>query len=310
MKLLNYHFVFIHSQSQSRVRQIKCTGLLGIATCLFLLVSLAGVARVAGYSVAYLQSQIIYLCKRHEHEGLVNKIASLKKYYDKETKKLSDIVVFEDKTRIALGLEPISADVRMAGIGGFPSTAESVPEKMPFPVIERAHAVQESLSILLRRAQLQNSTFTQVGEHVERLSAFWAQRPSVWPAVGTVTSTFGFRTDPISGQHVHHDGIDIANEVGTPVYAPADGIVKEAGTKQDFGKAVVIDHPKTELQSIYGHLSNYIVLANQFVHRGELIAFIGNTGKSTGPHLHYEIHENNAPVNPTKFILPRDHVVD
>lgn len=310
MKLFHCHFVLIHSQSQSRVRHIKCTGFIGIVTCLFLLVSLAGVARVAGYGAAYVQAQIIYLCKRHEHEGLVNKIASLSKYYEKENKNLSDIVVFEDKTRLALGLEPISADVRKAGIGGFPSAFETVPETMPFPVIERAHAVQESLSILLRKAQLQNSTFEQVGGYVERLSAFWRQRPSVWPTKGAVTSTFGFRIDPMSGQHVHHDGLDIANEVGTPVFAPADGIVKEAGIKQDFGIAVVLEHPETGLQSIYGHLSKYVVLANQFVRRGELIAFMGNTGKSTGPHLHYEIHQNNSPVDPVKFILPRDHVVD
>jgi murein DD-endopeptidase MepM/ murein hydrolase activator NlpD len=310
MKLLNCHFVLIQSQSQSRVRQIRCTGILGIAVCVFLLVSLAGLARVAGYGIAYMQAQIIYLCKRHEHEGLINKIVTLKGYYDKETKNLSDIVSFEDKTRLALGLEPISPDVRKAGIGGFPSAAESVPPAMPFSAIEHAYAVQESLSILLRKAQLQNSTFAQVGEQVERLSAFWAQRPSVWPTAGTVTSAFGYRIDPMSGRRVHHDGIDVANEIGTPIYAPADGIVKEVGNKQDFGKAVVIEHPKTGLKSIYGHLSSYNVLVNQFVRRGELIASIGNTGKSTGPHLHYEIHENNAPVNPTKFILPRDHVVD
>jgi murein DD-endopeptidase MepM/ murein hydrolase activator NlpD len=310
MKLLNCHFVFIHSQSQSRVRQIKCTSLLGIAACLFLLLSLAGLARVAGYGIAYMQAQIIYLCKRHEHEGLVNKIATLNKYYDKENKNLSDIIAFEDKTRLTLGLEQISADVRKAGIGGFPSVAETLPVAAPYPVIERAHAVQESLSILLRKAQLQNSTFKQVGEHVERLSAFWGQRPSIWPAAGTITSTYGFRSDPMSGENVHHDGLDIANETGTPVYAPADGIIKEAGNKQNFGKAVVIEHPETGLKSIYAHLSNYVVLANQFVRRGELIAFIGNTGKSTGPHLHYEIHQNGVPVNPAKFILPRDHVVD
>jgi murein DD-endopeptidase MepM/ murein hydrolase activator NlpD len=310
MKLFHCHFILIHSQSQSRVRQIKCTSVIGIVTCLFLLVSLAGLARVAGYGAAYAQAQIIYLCKRHEHEGLVNKIASLSRYYDQENKNLSAIVVFEDKTRLALGLEPVSADVRKAGIGGYPSATEYNTGTTTFPVIERAYAVQESLSILLRKAQLQNSTFEQVGGYVERISAFWRQRPSVWPAAGTVTSTFGFRIDPMSGLYVQHNGLDIANDVGTPVFAPADGIVKEVGFKQDFGIAVVIEHPETALQSIYGHLSKFVVLSNQFVRRGELIAYMGNTGKSTGPHLHYEIHQNYSPVNPVKFILPRDHVVD
>jgi murein DD-endopeptidase MepM/ murein hydrolase activator NlpD len=310
MKLLNCYFVLITKQSQSRVRQVRCTGLVGTIVCFFLLLSLAGLARIAGFCIAFTQAQIVYMVKRHEHETLVNKIASINKYFDKENQKLNDMVVFEDQTRLAIGLDPISTDIRKAGIGGHPSAAESVHESAPFPIILMAYAVQESLSILLRKAQLQNSTFDQMGDHVERLSAFWAQRPTIWPASGNVTSTFGYRLDPVYGTRVHHDGIDIANEIGTPVFAPADGIVKEAGLKQDFGKAVVLEHPETKLMSIYGHLSNFVVLPNQYVKRGDLIAFMGNSGKSTGPHLHYEVRVNSQPVNSARFILPTDHVVD
>ena len=114
----------------------------------------------------------------------------------------------------------------------------------------------------------------------------------------------------MSGQPMHHEGIDIANEIGTPIVAPADGVVKEVGMKQNFGKAVVIEHTQTGLTSIYGHLSNYVVLPNQYVKRGDLIAFMGNSGKSTGPHLHYEIHDRGVAVNAAKYILPVDYIVD
>ncbi|MBN1129358.1 MAG: M23 family metallopeptidase [Chitinispirillaceae bacterium] len=260
--------------------------------------------------MAFTQAQIVYLIKRHEHEGLINKIASFERYFSKENKKLNDIVRMEDHTRLAYGLDPISADVRKVGIGGHPSAAESITESVPYPIVMKAYAVQESLSILLRKARLQNSTFDQMGEHVERISTFWAQRPSICPAAGRVTSPFGYRIDPVYGTRLHHDGIDIANEIGTPVVASADGVVKEALLQPDFGRVVVLEHPETNLLSIYAHLSNFTVTRGQWVRRGELIAFMGNSGKSTGPHLHYEIRRNGQPVNSARFILPTDYVID
>lgn len=310
MKLLNCYFVFVNSRSNTRVRQVRCTAFIGIAVSLLFLASVAGLARLAGFGIAFSQAQIVYLIKRHEHENLVSKIAAFDKYFKKEHETLGDFIDLEDHTRLVCGLDPISADVRKAGIGGHPSAAESVPEPTPYPIVMKAYAVQESLSILLRKAELQNSTFHQMSEHVERISAHWAQRPSIWPARGSITSRFGYRIDPVYGSHTHHDGTDIANEIGTPIIAPADGLVREAGVKPDFGRVVILEHPETKLVSIYAHLSNYTVAKGQWVKRGELIAFMGNSGKSTGPHLHYEIRRNNQPVNSALFILSEDYIID
>jgi hypothetical protein len=312
MKLLNCYFVLINSRSNTLVRQVRCTGLIGIVIGVFILLGMAGISRIAGFTVAYTQAQIVYLIKQHEHENLISRIASFDKYFMQENIKLENTVDLEDHMRLACGLDPISTDVRKAGIGGYPSAlaAETLPEDVSYPIVMKAYAVQESLSILLRKVRLQNSTFLQMSGHVERLSAYWAQRPSIWPAEGNVTSTFGYRIDPVSRSRAHHDGTDIANKIGTPVMAPADGVVKEAGVKKNFGKAVIIEHPETGLLSIYAHLSNFTVAPGQWVKRGQHIASIGNTGKSTGPHLHYEIRRNGQPINSRRFILPENYVID
>ncbi|MBN2036982.1 MAG: M23 family metallopeptidase [Chitinispirillaceae bacterium] len=310
MRLLKYRFVVVNNRSNSRVRQFKCTGVAAVSLCLVLLASSVGLARLAWYGALHGYAQVVYLAERHEHESLVKKLFSLTDFLSKQAQKLNDLVVFEDVTRLAVGLDPISTDVRQAGIGGFPSAFEPVIYVPKDPLIRKVSSVQESLTLLIRRAQLQNATFEQVGEHVKNMSSYWAQRPSIWPTEGRVTSEFGYRIDPLLKIRVHHDGLDIANRPGTPVCAPADGVVKEAKRKHHFGKAVVLEHPETGLESIYAHLDGYAVTRGQWVKRGQCIGFMGNTGKSTGPHLHYEIRENRRPINPARFILPTDHIID
>lgn len=131
--------------------------------------------------------------------------------------------------------------------------------------------------------------------------------PGVWkkPVQGQISSRFGPRPQPIPGASTNHMGIDIAAPFNTTVYAPANGRVITAGWVSGFGKAIYIDHGKINnktVVSIYGHLNNYIVRPQQFVEQGQAIGYVGSTGYSTGPHLHFQINENNHPVDPTKYI--------
>jgi len=113
---------------------------------------------------------------------------------------------------------------------------------------------------------------------------------------------FGFRTNPFTGLGQMHEGIDIANRVGTLVIAPAGGIVSESGNDLAFGKILVISHG-FGMASRYAHLNKILVNVGQKVKRGEKIAEVGMSGKTTGPHLHYEVRLNNIPVNPMRYIL-------
>ena len=128
-----------------------------------------------------------------------------------------------------------------------------------------------------------------------------ANAPSLWPIVGPVTSSFGEREDPFNGEGAFHAGIDISAHFGDPVRAAADGTVEMADRASGYGREVVIDHGYG-VKTLYGHLSGFAVTAGQQVTRGQVIGYVGMSGRSTGPHLHYEVRVRNTPVNPHKYL--------
>jgi murein DD-endopeptidase MepM/ murein hydrolase activator NlpD len=128
-----------------------------------------------------------------------------------------------------------------------------------------------------------------------------ASAPTLWPVEGRVTSSFGEREDPFNGEGAFHSGVDIATTYGTPVHAPADGVVVSAAFGSGYGREVVIDHGHG-VRTIYGHLSGFAVVAGQTVKRGDVIAYVGDSGRSTGAHLHYEVRIHDQPVNPHKYL--------
>ena len=142
------------------------------------------------------------------------------------------------------------------------------------------------------------------GLNLTTTTADWMQladAPSLWPIEGRVTSSFGQREDPFNGEGAFHAGIDISAGFGTSVRAAADGVVDSASLMNGYGREVVIDHGHG-VRTVYGHLSGFSVVAGQQVKRGQVIGFVGLSGRSTGPHLHYEVRVRNTPVNPHKYL--------
>jgi murein DD-endopeptidase MepM/ murein hydrolase activator NlpD len=132
-----------------------------------------------------------------------------------------------------------------------------------------------------------------------------ARIPSIWPVEGETTDRFGVRGNPFGGGSTEfHPGQDISAPRGTPVVAPADGTVAQAGWQNGYGNTVVLDHGNG-LTTRYGHLSKIEVSANQELKRGDLLGEVGSTGRSTGPHLHYEVRLNDEAVNPRAYMAPR-----
>jgi len=125
--------------------------------------------------------------------------------------------------------------------------------------------------------------------------------PNLWPVEGPVTGSFGERIDPINGEGAFHSGIDIGALFGQPIIAPADGIVEFADFMGGYGRAIVLDHGHG-ITTRYGHLKSFAVYPGQHVHRGDTIGYVGDSGRSTGPHLHYEVRINDVPVNPHKYL--------
>jgi murein DD-endopeptidase MepM/ murein hydrolase activator NlpD len=128
-----------------------------------------------------------------------------------------------------------------------------------------------------------------------------ADAPSLWPLEGRIGSSFGQRQDPINGEGAFHSGIDIDAPTGSPVRAAADGNVTDASMNAGYGREIIIDHGH-DVMTIYGHLSAMAVVAGQHVIRGQVIGYVGQSGRATGPHLHYEVRVHKVPVNPYKYL--------
>ncbi len=217
-------------------------------------------------------------------------------------KQLSRLKEFDNRIRIIGNLEKRRETTVFMGMGG-PSPSD-IREKLKSERNEMGLAQQMRTDIerLESEATLQEQSLSELEKLLQSKKEMLVHTPSIWPVHGWVTSGFGFRTNPFTDLNQMHEGLDIANQIGTPVIAPADGIVSNTGRDSFYGNAVVISHG-FGMATRFLHLSKIFVRAGQRVKRGDKIAEVGNTGRSTGPHLHYEVRVNGIPVNPLRYIM-------
>lgn len=161
--------------------------------------------------------------------------------------------------------------------------------------------IQQRIDEVRRQIDLRRESQEEIQGILNDQRSLLAAKPSGWPVKGWLTSSFGFRRDPFNGKRKIHEGLDIAARTGSPVVATADGIVSSVKTEPGYGKMVTIDHGYG-YRSLYGHNSKFSVKVGQRVRRGDQIASVGNTGRSTGSHVHYEVRLNGVPVNPQKYL--------
>jgi murein DD-endopeptidase MepM/ murein hydrolase activator NlpD len=160
---------------------------------------------------------------------------------------------------------------------------------------------EDTFGVLRTLLQALESRLSYVRRDVERQEALAAATPSIWPAFGWLTSTFGQRSDPMTGEPAFHQGLDISTEKGQPIFATANGIVEAAAYTGEYGNLIVIRHD-FGLTTRYGHLSRFNVKPSDAVKRGDIIGFVGSTGRSTGSHLHYEILANGKLLDPLRML--------
>lgn len=220
---------------------------------------------------------------------------------------LAKLSLFDKKIRIIANIEkePMPAghsDQQLLGMGGDSVVEEELFTKPGAKVGELVDKMRSDLMNLEHMASTQEESFTELKDYLSKRSVKLASTPSILPAKGWVTSNYGSRVSPFTGEPQHHTGIDIANRIGTPVAASADGIVVQAGKNSSLGKFIVVSHGYG-IKTTYGHLSEVLVRPGQKVKRGSQIGQMGNTGRSTGPHLHYAVSVNGLNVNPEKYIV-------
>jgi murein DD-endopeptidase MepM/ murein hydrolase activator NlpD len=206
-------------------------------------------------------------------------------------------------------------DVQIASLGSIASEVSALYGLKSQPTMVTASAdqiqnaeVSSSLDQLhaLRTSALSGATMVGITMGLTRnaTTADWIRAnsaPNLWPVEGQVTGSFGERIDPFNGEGAFHSGVDIGSSYGQQVIAPADGVVTFADFMGGYGKAVMLDHGHG-ISTRYGHLSGYAVTPGQHLHRGDVIGYVGLSGRSTGPHLHYEVRINDTPVNPYKYL--------
>jgi len=206
-------------------------------------------------------------------------------------------------------------DVQVASLGSIASEVSALYglKSEPTLVVAAQQQIQDAdvTSSLDQLSALRNSALTgaatvgiSLGMTHNATTADWYRAnsaPNLWPVDGQVTGSFGERIDPFNGEGAFHSGVDIGSNYGHPVIAPADGMVTFADFLGGYGKAIMLDHGHG-ISTRYGHLSGFAVAPGQEVHRGDVIGYVGLSGRSTGPHLHYEVRINDTPVNPYKYL--------
>jgi murein DD-endopeptidase MepM/ murein hydrolase activator NlpD len=217
------------------------------------------------------------------------------------TERLNNLQELDQKLKVMVDLEEKGIDAQILGVGG------SEPDLLITDYLETAghKELVEKMYMSLEKIEKKIDIGIKDKDDLHRYFSeqqeqFAASTPSAWPVRGWLTSRFGYRVSPFTGRREFHKGIDIAARINTPVTAPADGTISSVRRDRFSGAVVGINH-SYGLDTIYAHLQKILVKEGQAVKRGDVVALVGNTGRSTGPHLHYEVRLNGIPVDPLRF---------
>lgn len=298
-----YYAVWFISEKGRRVKKIGFSdrtlkvvigifSIIMVGTFTFTILFFVNVGKIKGYSDA--------IKKEMEYRNLIKKLLT---NIEDAYKYLSELKEFEKKVRITANIDPYGKEKEeiAIGTGGLSMWGgdESVVEVKDLLALK----LQSEVGVLRDMIREESKSFKHLLKKIEEKKEYMRCLPLLWPVRGWVTSEFGYRYSPVKKEYAFHQGIDIATRVGTPVVAPADGTVIFAGWESGYGRLIIIDHGYGIITR-YAHLSKFYVEAGNRVKRGEVIGAVGNTGMTTGPHLHYEVIVRGVPVN------PRDYMID
>ncbi|SBW05405.1 M23 family metallopeptidase [uncultured Dysgonomonas sp.] len=239
--------------------------------------------------------------QKKENQLILTQYEVLSKRADEMSKVLRDIQQRDDNLyRAIFHADPIPTSIRTSGVGA-PGRYDYLTElSSPELIIQTT----KKIDYISKQIYIQSNSFDEVLSMAKNQKDRLKHIPSIQPVpdkyLKQVASGYGTRIDPIYGTARFHAGMDFASNIGTPVYVTGDGVVTLADWKQGYGKCIIVDHG-FGYQTLYAHLNDYKVRYGQKVTRGEQIGEVGNTGKSTGPHLHYEVHVRGVPDNPAKY---------
>jgi murein DD-endopeptidase MepM/ murein hydrolase activator NlpD len=284
-----YYILFVARGSEGELRKIPIPL---HYLYVFLAGALIGMMTITGMAGSYtrmLMKVMNYNELRTEREALRQRYSTLEKVAREKEIQAASLSSLADEVSSLYGLKSESLLTRSAANDSVQQDSASV---------ERLYA--------LKTSAMSGATTLGISFGPQRNASMsdWlrlASSPAIWPVEGTVTGSFGERIDPFNGEGAFHSGIDISTSYGHAVIAPADGVVTFADVHTGYGRLVILEHAH-DISTRYGHLGGFAVAPGQLVHRGDVIGYVGLTGRSTGPHLHYEVRIHDVPVNPYHYL--------
>lgn len=284
MKKRDDYYIFVVAHSiRGRIRRIHIPHTVVYAALALALIGAVTVLAAVGSYTRMLFKVANYNRLRTEAELLKSKYKSLSTSFTHTEAQLASLQGLASEVSAAYG-------IRRPAV----TQAEALSEDERSLVTQ---AVANQFQLLLR------ASYTPLPQRLALLDSSLSVGPLPldWPLMGRLTDGFGKRLDPFNGEGAFHAGLDISSSYGSPVRAAASGVVLSAIREPGYGLSVTLDHGRG-MRTFYAHLSGYNVTAGQAVLAGEIIGFVGRSGRSTGPHLHYEVRVHNAPVNPSRFL--------
>ncbi|MBL7175908.1 MAG: M23 family metallopeptidase [Desulfobacteraceae bacterium] len=290
------------SDGARKTKQLKIPKIFILSLPLFILAAVILVAWVfSDYQTVKTQiPRLAHLQKENKHQKV--QLANLSQKIDHINRKMIELNKFDHKLRVMVNLETSEDNPQFLGIGGSdPTVLESD------YTVEKAHKklvrlMHHSLDNLNTEISVQIQDKAELYRFLQEQKSMLACTPSIWPTKGWVSSDFGYRISPFTNEREFHKGLDISASMKTLIIAPADGVVSTVGRTHGYGRMLHINHGYG-LKTVYAHLAQSLVTKGKYVKRGQKIALLGNSGRTTGPHLHYEVHLNGVPVNPLRYIL-------
>jgi len=218
-------------------------------------------------------------------------------------KEMVSLQTFDRKIRTLAQLQPSDLGEPVIGTGGGEHWEKAnLAETMRLEKEQLMARMEQEIRALEGAAKHQESSFSELRYFLENKRTRLSCTPAIWPVRGWLTGGFGYRRSPFTGYKELHEGLDIAASPMAPIIAPADGTAVYSGFMAGWGNVLILNHGYG-YQTFYAHHARNLVPAGKKVKRGEVIAYVGNTGQSTGPHLHYEVHINGVPRDPLQYII-------
>jgi murein DD-endopeptidase MepM/ murein hydrolase activator NlpD len=302
--LLKKEFTFVVIPPKtSKVLRLKIPKPLMLAIA-GLIAVFAVVAVVSIYRAITLQGELLaYERLKNEYLRQQVGIKKVSNEVDRFKGEMDHLRELDYKLRLITDLEVERPGPSIYGIGGFSeATDQTLVKQATQNGTDLLGVLNKDLSRLDKMVRYQEESFNNLKAYLADKQDLIQRTPYRWPVRGFLSSTFGPRVDPFTGNQRMHEGIDIVAPKGTPIKAPADGIVTFSGVDPSLGNMLVLDHGYGVITR-YGHLNSALVREGQRVKRGDTIATVGSTGRSTGPHLHYEIRINDVAINPLKLLI-------